>query len=143
MPTVCVGRHEALLYTRDGEICCIKVAIRPASCSGRSSGEKVLRPFDHLEARAGDDLGQALPMLEQEEAIVLGPGHQRRALPGHELEGGDRMACVEARKDPPQVAPHLSPSEHRKHIRVLGIAVDRFLREPPVRDRQAPRRTQS
>ncbi len=38
MPTACVGRHEAVLYTRVARFSCTKSTIRPASRSGRSSG---------------------------------------------------------------------------------------------------------
>ncbi len=101
------------------------------------------RVLDPLEPRVGQQRGEPLGVLGREEVVLLRPGDQHRPLEGAQpLRRLERVAGVEPAQQAHHVPPHPGVGQHRKHVAVLGVGLDRPLGQPAVGDRQPARRPQ-
>ena len=119
-------------------------AILSASRSGWSSAEKVRAPSIDSRRACGRSAASRSASLFGKTLSSRRPGDQRGLVEAPELVGrGVGLARVRALEHLAHVGPRRRVAHHRQQVGVLGLAVDRLLRQPAEGDRQPPRRAEA
>ena len=100
--------------------------------------------LDPLEPRVRDQRGEPLGVLTREELVIRRPRDQRRLVPGRELRRCvERVDGVEPAEHAADVAADIAACQHGQDVGVLGVRVDRLVREPAERDREPAQRAEA